>query len=99
MSQESSYTPTRRTRRSAVTSLGAGSLGLAAGIRPTRAAQAFSTAGHPLVGTWFLDNSSENRTDALDTFILHADGTYVEANADGSVRLGTWEAPVRRRRT
>ena len=35
---------------------------------------------------------SANLTDALDTFIIHADGTYVEANADGSVRLGAWDA-------
>jgi hypothetical protein len=44
------------------------------------------------VGTWFLDTSSANPTAARDVFILHADGTYVEANADGSVRLGAWEA-------
>ncbi len=49
-------------------------------------------AGHPLVGTWFLDNDPANPANALGTFILHADGTYVEANADGTVRLGVWEA-------
>jgi hypothetical protein len=80
-------------RRSAVAGLGAGGLGLALGARTAGAvAQAFSTAGHPLVGTWFLDNGTANLTGALDTFSLHADGTYIEANADGTVRLGAWEA-------
>ncbi len=44
-----------------------------------------------MVGTWFLTTSSANPTNADDMFSLHADGTYVEANADGSVRLGVWE--------
>ena len=56
------------------------------------AAQWLTTAGHPLVGTWFLDRDPANPANALGTFILHADGTYVEANPDGTVRLGAWEA-------
>jgi hypothetical protein len=80
-------------RRTAFAGLGAGGLGLALGAHvPGAAAHEVATAAHPLVGTWFLDNGSANLTDALDTFTLHADGTYVEANADGSVRLGAWEA-------
>lgn len=72
--------------------LGAAALGLA-GLQSTAAQDATpATVGHPLVGTWFLDDSSANPTDARDLFILHADGTYVEANADGSVRLGAWKA-------
>jgi hypothetical protein len=79
-------------RRSTVTGLTSGGISLALGTHPVGAAQAFSTAGHPLVGTWFLVSSSANPTEAHDLFILHADGTYIEANADGSVRLGVWQA-------
>lgn len=79
-------------RRSAIAGLGAGGLGLAFSSRSVAAATpGLTTAGHPLVGTWFLTTSSANPTDADDLFILHADGTYIEANADGSVRLGVWE--------
>jgi hypothetical protein len=79
-------------RRIALAGLGAGGLGLAFGARTVAAAApGLTTAGHPLVGTWFLTTSSANPTDADDLFSLHADGTYVEANADGSVRLGVWE--------
>ena len=84
------------TRRSAVIGLGAGAAGLAlaATARPAAAQEATpaSLAEHPLVGTWFLDNDPANPANALGTFLLHADGTYVEANADGSVRLGAWAA-------
>lgn len=79
-------------RRHAVASLSAAGLGLAFGPRTVDATTpGLTTAGHPLVGTWFLTSSSANPTNADDLFILHADGTYVEANADGSVRLGVWE--------
>lgn len=78
-------------RRRAVAGLGASGLGLALGARPVAASPGLSTAGHPLVGTWFLTESSANPTIAHDLFSLHADGTYLEANADGSVRLGVWE--------
>jgi hypothetical protein len=79
-------------RRTALAGLGAGGLGLAFGARSVAAAaQGLTPAGHPLVGTWFLTTSSANPTNADDLFILHADGTYIEANADGSVRLGVWE--------
>jgi hypothetical protein len=93
MSNDATRSPSALTRRTAVAGLGAGGLGLALGARtPDAAAEGFSTQAHPLVGTWFLDNGSANLTDALDTFSLHADGTYIEANADGTVRLGAWEA-------
>ncbi len=85
--------PMTLNRRHAIAGLGASGLGLTLGARsPNAAARGFTTAGHPLVGTWFLDNGTANLTDALDTFILHADGSYIEANADGVVRLGAWEA-------
>lgn len=80
-------------RRTAFAGLGAGGLGLALGPRTlSAAAQDAGTEGHPLVGTWYLDTDAQDPANALEIFILHADGTYVEANADGSVRLGAWEA-------
>lgn len=80
-------------RRLAVASLGAGGLGLALRARAAVAQEATpsATASHALVGTWFLTESSANPTNARDLFTLHGDGTYIEANADGSVRLGAWE--------
>ena len=76
------------TRRTTFAGLGAGGLGLALGARTSSArAQGIATQAHPLVGTSYLDNGRANRPDALDSFTLHADGTYIEANADGTVRL------------
>ena len=88
--------PTGVSRRTALAGLGAGGLGLAlaATVTPAAAQDASpaALAGHPLVGTWFLDNDPANPANALGTFILHADGTYAEVNPDGPVRLGAWEA-------
>lgn len=81
------------TRRTALAGLGAGGLGAALSV-PGRYASAQeatpgSYVGHALVGTWFLDNDADP-TNALQLFIIHADGTYVEAWANGDVRLGVW---------
>lgn len=83
-------TETTASRRAAIAGLGGG-VGLAFGGRAlSAAAQDMATEGHALVGTWFLDESSSNPTTARDVFIMHSDGTYVEANAVGTVRLGVW---------
>jgi len=81
-------------RRTALAGLGAGGLGLALAARAAAAQESTPAdlAGHPLVGTWFLDNDPANPANPPGTFILHADGSYVEVNADGPVRLGAWEA-------
>jgi hypothetical protein len=80
-------------RRAALGGIGAAGLGAALAARPSLvAAQEASTADHPLVGSWLLDVFPDVPTNAFEAFILHADGTYVEANADGSVRIGAWEA-------
>jgi hypothetical protein len=93
MHGRSTMHPSSITRRTAFGGLSAGGLGFALGARlHDAAAQGVTTAGHPLVGTWFLESTPENPSTALNTFSLHADGTYVEANADGTVRLGVWEA-------
>jgi hypothetical protein len=81
-------------RRTALAGLGAGGLaGLALAVPARRASAQEATpasfAGHPLVGTWFLEVDADP-TNALQLFIIHADGTYVEAWANGNVRLGVW---------
>jgi hypothetical protein len=80
-------------RRHALAGLSSAGLGLALGSQVRGvSAEVFSTAGHPLVGSWLLENTPENPTTAYTLFSVHADGTYVEASADGTVRLGSWEA-------
>lgn len=86
-----SYNATGLNRRAAMAGASIGTVLGLSGLR-LAAAQETSTDGHALVGTWFLTESSDNPTDADDVFILHADGTYIEVNASGSVRLGAWEA-------
>ena len=79
-------------RRATLTGTAIGTVAAMANLRAVVSQEAASSATttHPLVGTWFLDESSANSTNARDLFILHGDGTYIEANADGSVRLGAW---------
>ena len=82
-------------RRRAVLAAAPAALAAAAIARPVAAQEASpaaATAGHPLVGTWYLDTNAADPANAFEVFVMHADGTYVEANADGSVRLGAWEA-------
>ena len=92
MTPDATPLPVSLPRRAALASAGALAAGLALGAHAPAAAQNLPTAGHPLVGTWFLVNTPANPTNAFTTFSLHADGTYVEANPDGPVRLGAWEA-------
>ena len=49
-------------------------------------------AGHPLIGAWLLDTDSNDPANAPSLVIFHDDGTYVQADADGSNGIGTWEA-------
>ena len=67
---------------------------LALGVWPNAAAQDASsstTAGHPVVGAWFWENSSTDPFD--DSFaIFHADGTYVEETPYIGTGIGVWEA-------
>ena len=85
------YNATGLNRRAAMAGASIGTVLGLSGLR-LAAGQDASTEAHALVGTWFLTESSDDPTDADDLFILHADGTYIEVNASGSVRLGAWEA-------
>jgi hypothetical protein len=46
---------------------------------------------HPVVGAWLL-MVDEFPDDPGSLVIFHADGTYVEADTDGSTGIGSWEA-------
>jgi hypothetical protein len=92
-------------RRTAVAGLGAGGLGVALGARSGRAAQAMSTADHPLMGVW-LAMANPPRRDQDPQYpapsIFAADGTVVlsfvpaQINMQGELQftgspLGVWE--------
>lgn len=51
-------------------------------------AQDADTAGHPLVGTWFVD-SGDGQPSITE---LGADGIAFEMETDGSIAIGAWEA-------
>jgi hypothetical protein len=51
-----------------------------------------STAGHPLVGVWFVDRNIDDAADAPSLLVFHADGTMMEADPEGGVAVGVWEA-------
>jgi hypothetical protein len=68
-------------------------LGLFAAGRPNlgTVAQDDATAAHPVVGAWLLtDPAFPEEAPTLVQF--HADGTYVQAEAEGGVGVGAWEA-------
>jgi hypothetical protein len=46
---------------------------------------------HPIVGAWIL-TVEEFAEDPPSLVVFHADGTFHEANADGSAAIGSWEA-------
>jgi hypothetical protein len=49
-------------------------------------------AGHPLVGSWDAVTDTTNPNGSRSLFIVAADGTYVELDADGATAIGTWQA-------
>jgi hypothetical protein len=70
-------------------------LGLFAAGRATPGATAqeatpAATAGHPLVGAWLLTNPAVPE-EAPTLVVFHADGTYLQAEAQGLVGIGSWE--------
>ena len=77
-------------RRTALTGLGAGGLGLAltAAVRPAAAQDATpgATAGHPLVGTWVMD-FGDGSAPVVNAFT--ADGIFIDA---GFGIAGAWAA-------
>ena len=92
-------------RRSALTGLGAGGLGVALATQGSRAAQTMSTADHPLTGVWLaMANPPAQRDDPQfpAPSIFAADGTVVlgfvpaAIGMDGKIQfpgspIGVWE--------
>src|SRR5215210_5337009 len=84
-------------RRTALTGLGAGALGLALATRhldavaqeATPAATPFPMAGHPVIGVWRWSNGGG----AYISFgTVVEDGGYVEAGPGGFAGVGIWRA-------
>ena len=76
----SSRTTTPVSRRTALSGIGAGGVGVALGSRSMRAAQAMSTADHPLMGVWLaLANPPGQRQDPQfpAPSLFAADGTVI----------------------
>ena len=71
--------------------VGIGLLALGAAFTPTDAQDATPTAlaGHPLIGAWRLDVDTEDPANPPSLAIFHDDGTYLQADADGSNGIGT----------
>ena len=68
---------------------------LAIGRAPDSTAQdatPAALAGHPLVGAWLLDVDADDPANPPALAIFHDDGTYIQADPDGSNGLGSWEA-------
>jgi hypothetical protein len=50
-----------------------------------------ATAGHPVVGSWFLTDPAFP-DDPPSLAVFHADGVYLQADTDGTVGVGSWDA-------
>jgi len=70
-----------------VHAVGRSTLGIAAQEEPRRA-----TAMHPVVGAWLLTDVPPIPDDPPILVHFHSDGTYLQAEADGAVGVGAWEA-------
>ncbi len=49
-------------------------------------------SGHPVIGAWLADVDTNDPENAPSLFIFHDDGTYIQADVDGSSGIGVWEA-------
>jgi hypothetical protein len=67
-------------------------LGVSGSTHAVAAAQAGDLADHPLVGSWLLDTDTEDPANPAALVIFSPYGTYVEAEADGTVAIGVWES-------
>ena len=93
------------TRRTALSGLGAGGLGVALGSQGGRAAQSMSTADHPLMGMWLaMANAARRGIDRQfpAPSLFAADGTVIlgfvpaEIGMEGEIQytgspMGVWE--------
>jgi hypothetical protein len=77
-------------RRAALAGLGVGGLGLATAGRSAFAQEAtpFPMAGHPLVGTWVIDEPADS-TDMPTTNVFTADGGLIDSTIGAAA---VWEA-------
>ena len=55
-----------------------------------------AAAGHPVVGTWLADTDADNPDNPPSLLTFHADGAYLEVDADGAVGVGSWAATSER---
>jgi hypothetical protein len=53
---------------------------------------AAATQGHPLVGAWLLTSESDPEGPSTMLGSFSSDGIYQEADSDGTVGIGAWEA-------
>jgi len=105
MNDDAPRSPAALTRRVALAGLGAGGLGVALGARSARAAQATSTADHPLMGMWLaMANPPRRGVDPQFPVpsLFAADGTVIlgfvpaEIGMNGTIQysgapMGVWE--------
>jgi hypothetical protein len=80
-------------RRTALAGLGATGLGLALAAATHHASAQDATptamAGHPMVGTWIIDRSPGDPTDAVTAVVYTADGGWIDPLVGAA---GTWQA-------
>ena len=48
--------------------------------------------GHPLVGTWLVDDDADDPANAPEVSVFTADGAYVNVDAEGFPNVGVWKA-------
>src|SRR3954468_14584803 len=84
-------------RRDALVRAGAAGLGATLAARGGTALAQDSTpdaamAAHPIVGAWAAVTDTSDPDNSHSLFLFHSDGTYSEADADGTDGYGAWEA-------
>jgi hypothetical protein len=75
----------------AVVLLGLFAFGRATPDTTAQAATPGATPDHSFVGAWRMTNPAFPE-EAPILVVLHADGTYFQTEADGSIGVGSWEA-------
>ena len=51
-----------------------------------------AAAGHLLVGSWLVDTDADNPANPPSLATFHADGTFLEVDANGDTGVGAWAA-------
>src|SRR4051812_2507103 len=80
------------TRRTAITGLGAGGLGMAMAVSSHHVSAQDATpaamAGHPIIGTWIITRDINNTTQVPVVVAFTADGAFIDP---GQAVAGVWE--------